>query len=234
MNYKTFFRKTKLDEKAFEEIKASVKEAESKTTGEIALAITAESSSYAFWELLSSVVLAFIFVMGLFPLSNQIYRCLDNFFWSVKPWYLAAFYLVLTVVLVGILYALFNIPAIDYLIIPSGAKNECVSNRAMRYFAESGVYRTKEHSGIFIFVSYFERQVRIIADEGISSKISQDLWNLIADEMVESLSYGDVKTAYINAVKKCGDLLAENFPPHEDNPDELTDGLIVLEADRWV
>ena len=78
-----------------------------------------------------------------------------------------------------------------------------------------------------------EKQVRIIADRGISQKISQDLWNLIADELAENLKKGDAETAFTNAIKKCGQLLAENFPNHEENPNELADGLVVLEDTEW-
>ena len=96
------------------------------------------------------------------------------------------------------------------------------------------MYCTKENSGILIFVSYFERQVRIIADKGISAKISQDLWNLIADEMTESLAKNKVKEAYINAIERCGELLQEHFPCDKENENELGDTLVVLEADKWV
>jgi len=234
MNYKTFIKRTGLNDKDLEEIKEAVKQAESRTTGEIALAITPESSNYAFWELLASCLVSLVLVICLFPLSSQLYGWLDSILWGVKPWHIAACYLTVGVGMIALLYLLFNVPAIDYLIIPGGAKNISVTNRALRYFTESGVYNTKEHSGILIFVSYFERQVRIVADNGISEKISQDLWNLIADEMVESFSMGNTKDAFIGAIKRCGDLLAESFPPHEENPDELSDGLVILEADKWV
>jgi putative membrane protein len=99
----------------------------------------------------------------------------------------------------------------------------------MRYFAESGVYETAEHSGILIFVSYMERQVRIVADSGIASKISQDLWNIIADDLAQGIKSGQTKEGFISAVEKCGQLLAENFPAHEENPNELSDGLAILD-----
>ena len=233
MKYKTLVKKLKLDDAAFAEIKEAVKNAESKTTGEIALAVTAESTSYAFWELLASVGISLALLACLFPMANQIYSWLGRIFWGPEPWYLAAFYVIVCAIVVIVLYLLFNVPSIDTLIIPQSAKNQAVTSRAMRYFAESGVYCTKEHSGILIFVSYFEKEVRIVADKGISEKISQDLWNLVADELADSFSKGNSKEAFINAVNRCGTLLADNFPNHEDNPDELPDGLVILENDKW-
>lgn len=62
------------------------------------------------------------------------------------------------------------------------------------------------------------------------------MWNLIADELADSLSKGNAKDAFINAINRCGDLLAEYYPAPNDkeNVDELPDGLVVLENDRWV
>ena len=49
------------------------------------------------------------------------------------------------------------------------------------------------------------------------------MWNLIADEMAENIGKGQVKAAFTTAIEKCGELLADNFPPHEENPNELLD-----------
>jgi len=234
MNYKTFVKKLSLSEKDMEEIKESVENAEKTTNGEISLAVTAESSSYAYWELLVSFISSAALFLLMLPKANQVYQWFGDVFWDVNPWYLTAFYYVVCMIMMFFLYGLFNIPAIDSVIIPEKAKIKAVTNRAVRYFAESGVYCTKDHSGILIFVSYFEKQVRIVADKGISEKISQDLWDMIADEMTENLSKGNVKEAYLTAVKRCGEILSENFPAKNENPNELSDGLVILENEAWV
>ena len=234
MNKKTLIKKLKLSEADFAEIRNAVAEAEKSTDGEIALAVTAESSSYAFWELLTSLGAALLLVCCIFPFSPQIYSFLKNFIWNIQPWHLLTAYFVIAAFFVLVLYFLFQIPAVDSAIIPEAAKNKSVTNRSLRYFTESNVYSTKNHSGILIFVSYFEKQVRIVADKGISEKISQDLWNLIADEMTENFSKKQIKSAFLGAIKKCGDLLRENFPAQKENPNELNDGLVILEDERWV
>ena len=72
MNTKQLLKKIKLSDSDMAEIKAAVKKAEDSTTGEIALALTAESSSYSFWELLASIYIsAFIFIIML-PLAPAI------------------------------------------------------------------------------------------------------------------------------------------------------------------
>ena len=233
MTSKTFLKRLKLNKEDFDEIENAVRKAEEGTSGEIALAATAESSSYAFYELLSSLISGFILMISLLPLADQINAWLGRILWGSQSWHLVAFYIASYALLVTFLYLLFNIPFLDSLVVPSGAKKQAVSTRALRYFTESGVYATSEHSGILIYVSFFEREVRIIADQGLSEKVGGDLWNLIADEMKELLAKGKVKEAYLTAIERCAVLLKEKFPSDGNNKNELADGLVILENEKW-
>lgn len=78
-----------------------------------------------------------------------------------------------------------------------------------------------------------EKEVRIIADTGISKKISHDLWQLISDELASDIKAGNATQGFINAIEKCGRLLAENFPARAKNQNELPDGLVILEDAEW-
>ena len=234
MKYKTLLKKLNLKQKDFDDIKESVAKAEEKTTGEIALAVTAESAHYSYWELLASNIFAAIVLIVLLSFSDKIHDIYRVLYWQNEPvWILPAFFVISCFAAIVIAFYLANIPAIDRLIVPKRIQSQCVTHRAFRYFTESGVYDTAEHSGILIFVSYMEHQVRIVADSGINKKISHEMWNLIADEISENLKNGKTKEAFLIAVEKCGQLLAENFPPHQENPNELTDGLVILEDEEW-
>lgn len=229
MKYKYLMKKLNLSESDFQKIKETVKDVELKTEGEIALALAPESAHYSFWELFFSSCLAFFVSIALLPFAEGINATYQNHYWQNQPaWVLPAFYMIVCVLVVVLFFYLFNIPCIDRFIIPKPVKRVSVTHRAFRYFTESGIYDTEKHCGILIFVSYMERQVRIIADRGISSKISQDLWNLIADELAENLKNKNTATAFINAVNKCGDLLEEFFPADKKEKNELADGLVLL------
>ena len=231
MKYKTLVKKLNIKEEDFSKIKDAISQAESKTTGEIAIAVTPESENYAFWELLVADLFTFLILLILLPFSSKILDAYRLIYWQHEPAHiLPYFYIITSFASLLIAFYLANIPAIDRLIIPSSVKKQCVTNRAMRYFTESGIYQTKTNSGILIFVSYMERQVRIIADSGISSKISQDLWNLIADELSEEIKKENATNAFINAIEKCGILLKQNFPSDEENSNEFPDGLVILGA----
>lgn len=229
MTVKQLNRKLGLSDADLKEIREAVAKAEDKTSGEIALAVTAESSSYAEWELVAAAITALALFLCVFPMSAQIYAWLGFRFWGIEPWYLSLFHGGLISIAVVALYFLYNIPVIDALVIPASVKNKSVTNRAMRHFAESGIYCTDNHSGILVFVSWFEKQVRIVADRHISEKVSEDLWNIIADEVAENMGKGSTKEAFLSAVEKCGQLLAENFPPDGEKKNQLDNGLVILE-----
>lgn len=234
MKYKALLRKLNLQEQDFETIKTAVAKAEEKTTGEIALAVAPESAHYSFWELLAANCFAAVVLVVLLPFADKIRELYTHLYWQNEPgWILPLFYIVSCFAAVVIAFYLANIPFLDRIVIPKAVRISCVTHRAFRYFTESGVYDTKEHSGILIFVSYMERQVRIVADSGIAKHISQDLWDLIADELAENLKNGQTTEAFTNAIAKCGELLAEKFPPHEENPNEYPDGLVILEDAEW-
>ncbi len=228
MTEKAFYRELNLSDESLEKIKAAVHKAESGTSGEIAVAVAAESSDYAFWELFYAIIAAFVFFSLALPFAGKVRSFYENLNWSAPEWYLPGAYGFAVLLLMLFFYLIFNIPALDRLIIPREYKNRMVTERALRCFAECGVYETEKHCGVLIFVSFLERQVRIIADTGISGKIGNDLWAIIADGMVEEISKGNVEFAFIDAVEKCGAVLSEKYPSDGKKENELSDGLIIF------
>lgn len=229
MTIKQLNKRLNLSEKDLKEIKDAVEKIETKTSGEIALAVTAESNSYAQWELIAAFGTAIALFLCVFPMSNQIYACFESCFWGVEPWFLCLFYVVLSSISIVLLYFLYNIPVIDSLVIPKSVQNKEVTHRALRYWTESGVYCTDNHNGILIFVSWFEKQVRIIVDKHVSQKFSEDILSIIADEISENMKTGSAKEAFICAIEKCGQLLVENFPYSGEKKNQLEDGLVILD-----
>ena len=228
MTTQYLLKKIKLSESDLEEIKNSVRKAESKTNGEIALALTAESDSYSFWELLSSIYVAAAVFVILLPFTGSIYNFYEQRYWNIGNQVMPAFFGAAIFISITAAFFAMNIPFIDRIIIPKSVQKSKVTAKAFEHFAKFGVHETAGHSGILIFVSYLERQVRIIADSGIAEKIPQDLWNIIADDLADGIKTGNTKEGFINAVEKCGELLSENFPAGNDNPNELADGLVIL------
>lgn len=227
-------KKIQLSPSDQEELRSALREAKQRTGGSISLVIAAESASYAFWELFYAVLTAFLLTLCMLPLSPHVNRWIGSMLGGNRSVYLSMFNIGSEAFVVTLFYLLYNIPFFDRIIIPAGARHHAVSARAMECFAMGGSCCSDTHKGILVYVSFFEREVRIVADRGISSVISQDLWNLLADELAESLSRGEVKAGLLHVVERCADLLAGSPESVKtDGTDEAASGFVILENERW-
>lgn len=223
-------RKLSLSEKDLADIKDAIANAEKKTNGEIALAATSESSDYSFFELFASVILGAVTFALLLVFNAHIESFIGGLFWQEKNWYVPAFYGFVEFAVIGLFFCFANIPAIDRIVIPRNVRKTKVYNRALKSFVESGTYQTKDHTGIQIFISCMEREVRIVADSGINPKIEQKEWDSLAQTLARGIREKKTAEALVSVISQCGDLLERNFPAKKENPNELPDGLVILEA----
>jgi putative membrane protein len=69
----------------------------------------------------------------------------------------------------------------------------------------------------------------LIADEGIASKVSDEVWDDAMARLMAGFKAGRPAEGFEAAIGLCGDILAEHFPPRvRDNPNELPDHVVVL------
>jgi len=104
---------------------------------------------------------------------------------------------------------------------------EAVRERAVRAFFEKGLYKTRDETGILIFISILERKVWILGDKGINAKIAPQFWSSLADELSAGLRQNRACEALCTVIEKCGEILKEHFPKRVDDVNELEDELIV-------
>lgn len=221
-------KKLKFSDEQLGKIKEAVGEVEKKTDGEIALALTAESSTYAEYELFISVIVGIVVFCLMIPFSSAIENWLANFAWTSRSWHLPVFFGSVSFGLMALVYRCLNFVALDRLIVPKRIMADRAYKRALRYFTESGIFSTKKHTGILIFVSYLERKVHILADTGIAEKIPQEAWDDIAFGVSKGFLIGtaaSITESYVEAVNKCGVLLEKYFPASKENPNEFKDNL---------
>lgn len=116
----------------------------------------------------------------------------------------------------------------------SGLKRKLLTQKIIRYrvhreamasFLSHGLHRTREHTGVLIYLSQLEHQVEIVADSGIHQKVGESYWQARVKEIVDGIRAGRPKEALIETIEKIGGELSEHFPPRPDNPDELPNTL---------
>jgi len=219
----------KLSKDDMKKIGSAVKKAESKTSGEIATAMIKESYNYAIYELIFAVIIGFLYFVIIMFFTGSIEQWLQEKFWDYSVNYLIMFYGFSTFIVIMLFYFIGNISSIDRLIVPKKIRQQKVQERSIRYFMESGVYNTKDRTGILIFISIMEHRVELLADSGINEKIPKEKWQNIVDNILAGIKQKQIAKHLIESIDECGDLLAEHFPIKDDDKNELTDDIEILE-----
>ena len=98
---------------------------------------------------------------------------------------------------------------------------------ALDEFLKAGMQNTKNKTGVLIFILFSERKFEIIADEGINSKISESHWEEIKNEISGEFKNENYLEGLTKAINDIGNVLKTEFPPSRDNPDELSNEVIV-------
>ena len=77
-----------------------------------------------------------------------------------------------------------------------------------------------------IFVSFFEQEVIVMADRGISKVVEQKEWDKLVQGIISKVRSGQVTDGIIEAVGRCGAILLEKgFVKTPDDVNELRDDL---------
>jgi putative membrane protein len=111
-------------------------------------------------------------------------------------------------------------------LVPRAVMHARVRARAVMLFRVGVDARTSGRTGILIYLSEAERRAEIVADEGISAKVSPEIWGEAMAALLSELSAGRAGAGLIAAVERVGAVLAEHCPRAADDVNELPDRLI--------
>jgi putative membrane protein len=214
--------KKRFSDSDLQRIKAAVKDAEQKISGEIVPVIVEKSGYYSSANYKGSLIgasLAFIIMILL-----DRYSIHDS---SVTLYYDPIFML-MAVILGGVIGAAIPqfFPLVMRALINQKHLNHSTHRKAESAFLEEEVFNTRHRTGIMIFISFFEREVIVMADRGISKVVDQKLWDNIVADLVNQIRLGKIVEGLEGAIKRCGELLLEKgFTITHDDVNELRDDL---------
>jgi len=195
-----------------EKIVAAVKVAEAKTSGQIVCVLARQSCDSS----------------GVSALYAGVLACL-------VPWPLLAatawpgqliFAIQIAVFIAALL--LFGLTPLGVALLPRVERRRQAFRIAAEQFFIRGVSRTKSRAGVLIFVSLAERYARILADEGLTDKVSEQQWREVMDALTDHLRANRVTEGFIAAIESCGALLGGVAPP-DGAGNELPDGVVRLD-----
>jgi putative membrane protein len=140
---------------------------------------------------------------------------------------IAAYAVVQAAVFVAVLL-ITCVPAVLRLVTPRRVRRARVRRAAMQQFLAHGLHTTRGRTGVLIFASLSDRQVEIVADEGIHSRVDAEVWATAVDALTRALRAGRAADGFETAIGLTGDVLASHFPPRANNPDELPNRLVEI------
>lgn len=196
-----------------QQISILVKRAERETSGEIAVMVVDGSDSYREAEILGALLLsaliALVVAVSLHHVTVWSYIPAVLIFWFPALYFMRAF------------------PRFKLALAGKKRLEEAVRERAVRAFFEKKLYRTREETGILIFISTLERKVWILGDRGINGRIDPLLWRTFAAELAAEIREGHAFEGLCSVIEKLGGVLEKHFPKAADDANELPDEVIV-------
>ncbi|HET6726005.1 MAG TPA: TPM domain-containing protein [Gammaproteobacteria bacterium] len=185
--------------------------AERKTSGEFVAVVAERSDHYLFFPMLWTAIASLI-VPGAMLLAGADLSLLIIYAIQLAGFIVAA--------------VVFFQPSIRPHLAPGAFRHDYGHRFAHEQFYFQGVHRTRDHSGVLLFVSIAERYVEIVADEGIHRNVGEAHWQQIVDNFVSEVKARRVADGFVGAVTAIGDAMATHYPRQADDTNELSNRLI--------
>ncbi|MGP7795419.1 TPM domain-containing protein [Sphingomonas sp. CLY1604] len=213
-------------------VAAAVAEAERDTAGEIVTVVARRSDAYHDVAL-HWAVLAMLLVLALLALMPGVAVWLHGLVadpWDGAPapgglFTVALLLLAATFLIVRVILAY---RPLRMALTPGSTAGRRVHARALTLFRASAEARTRDATGVLLYLSLDEHRAEIIADAAIHSRVTPDVWGAAMAALIAATRDGRPGDGMAEAVRQIGLVLAEHFPPRTDDTNELPDRLIEL------
>jgi putative membrane protein len=214
--------KRKFSEADLQRIKNAVKEAENNISGEIVPVFVEKSGIYSTAIYRGGLLAATVFFLLMIVLDRYVITDAGNTLFY-DPVFI--FFVVVTGGLIGALIPTLSERA-KRMLINQKQMDDCTRQRAENAFLEEEVFNTRHRTGIMIFISFFEHEVIVMADRGISKVVDQKEWDKIVEALVSNIRSGKIIDGIEAGIKRCGEILLEKgFHKTSDDVNELRDDL---------
>ena len=91
-----------------------------------------------------------------------------------------------------------------------------------------GLARTRERTGVLLYVAAAEHYAEVVADAGIAQHVDEHVWRDTITELVEASRRGRIADGLVAAIERVGAVLAEHAPPRPADVDELPNKVILM------
>jgi uncharacterized membrane protein len=107
-------------------------------------------------------------------------------------------------------------------------RNQPARERALDVFSHLRIWDTAHNNGVLIYLLLADRNVEIIADRGIDTKVGAAGWKKICAAMETEFAARNFERGVIKGIEAVSRELAKHFPPYAGEPNELPDAPVVI------
>ena len=107
-------------------------------------------------------------------------------------------------------------------------KGQSAKERALEVFSQLRVWDTEHNNGVLIYLLIADRDVEIVADRGIHSKLAAREWKNICRRMETAFKQADYKGGVVSGIQAVTQHLIKHFPASAVGQNELPDKPVVL------
>ncbi|MBL4675643.1 MAG: TPM domain-containing protein [Mucilaginibacter sp.] len=103
-------------------------------------------------------------------------------------------------------------------------------DRAVRYFAQLEMHKTRLRNGVLIYVATVDRKFAIIGDAGINKVVPEDFWDTTKEDMLRQFKFGNLVEGIVTGITKAGEQLKQYFPHQAGDRNELSDDIAFMDG----
>jgi putative membrane protein len=196
-----------LSKQQADRIEAAVRDAEARTSAEIAVSIVPSSGDdRGVAAIAGALVLGLISAVG-----PMVWWNFDRLLWTGMA-------------LVAAVVAFWLCDRFDLGLrcLPARLLVKDARRAARAAFLDHGLDNTPERNAVLLFISRAERYVEILPDRAAAAAIEPAHWGRIVDEFRQRMHKADLGEAAAGAVTTIGELCAVHFPVSGANPDRVS------------
>lgn len=211
-------------------VSAAVAAAERGTTGEIVPVVATASGRYDRAEDLCGLTAALVALALAWLLFQEVRT--EEGEWAPRLVPALGLVWLLLVVLCGFVAGAFlaaRLPLLRRLFLRRQEMRDEVERAAAAAFAQLRVRRTAAATGILLYVSLYERMVRVTGDRAIADKLGPADWEQVREVMLARLRERAPAAALVAGIEAAAALLHEHFPAGPDDKNELHNELRVVD-----
>ncbi len=190
-----------------------ISDVEDETSGEIVLVIAEQAGHYRavplLWALLAALVTPWPLIWLTMISTSRIFLIQ------------LAVALALSLVL--------SWPKLRFALVPRSIKHAQAHEAASREFLRRGMTRTREKTGVLIYLALAEHHAEILVDAGIADRVDAAIWAEIIANLTRAIRDRRMIEGLEEAIRRTGAILAEHAPPRLDDVDELPNKVILLD-----